>query len=218
MSTANLQCPSCGKIGSVTTAAAIRADARQRLRDALLDAAAATAADTGWSSVRIGAVAQQVGVSRQTVHNEFGTKAALGQALVQREADMLLARALEVMQMRADDPAAAVSQAATDALVGLGEHPLLLSIIAGPADDALLPLLTSRAGPQVERATAAVTAWVLGQAPDAEARQTSAAVDAVVRLVISHAVMPSESPEIVGPRLGRIFAVELAAARGGDQR
>jgi AcrR family transcriptional regulator len=73
-----------------TTAAEIRSAARQQLRDALLDAVHSLVVTVGWRRVRMGAVAAAVGVSRQTLHTEFGTKEALGQALVARETDRFL--------------------------------------------------------------------------------------------------------------------------------
>jgi len=75
----------------MTTAEGIRAQARQRLRDAMLDAARELALGAGgWAGVRMGAVAHAVGVSRQRLHAEFGTKDALGQVLVLRETERFL--------------------------------------------------------------------------------------------------------------------------------
>ena len=73
----------------MTTAAAIRADqradTRRRMREAMLSAAHGLAVARGWGAVRMGEVAQHVGVSRQTLYAEFGSKEALGQALVLRD-------------------------------------------------------------------------------------------------------------------------------------
>ncbi|MFJ3533477.1 MULTISPECIES: TetR/AcrR family transcriptional regulator [unclassified Streptomyces] len=60
-------------------------------RDALLDAARAALTTRPWPAVRMVEVAAAAGVSRQTLHNEFGGKDGLARALVRRAADGYLA-------------------------------------------------------------------------------------------------------------------------------
>lgn len=60
-------------------------------REALLDAARAALATRPWPAVRMVDVAAAAGVSRQTLHNEFGGKDGLARALVSRAADAYLA-------------------------------------------------------------------------------------------------------------------------------
>jgi len=88
---------------------------RQRLRDAMLDAARELALGAGgWAGVRMGAVAHAVGVSRQRPHAEFGTKGALGQALILRETERFLtverAAADPTVATRPSHPATTPSQ------------------------------------------------------------------------------------------------------------
>ncbi|MGC4747111.1 TetR family transcriptional regulator [Micromonospora sp. DT201] len=59
----------------------------QRLRDTLVDAAHARTSAVGRNPVRMGGVATTAGVSRQTVYNEFGSKAGLAEALARAEAE-----------------------------------------------------------------------------------------------------------------------------------
>jgi len=63
------------------------------LRDRLLDAAADMTCATGWREVTMAKIAQHVGVSRQTVYNELGSRPQIAENLVLRE----LARFLEVV-------------------------------------------------------------------------------------------------------------------------
>ena len=65
-------------------------DTRTRLREGILDATERLVLDGGWSSVTMAAVAERVGVSRQTVYNDVGGKDALGEALVLRELEGFL--------------------------------------------------------------------------------------------------------------------------------
>jgi AcrR family transcriptional regulator len=60
------------------------------LREALLDAAADLLPDRGHAGLRMADVAARAGVSRQTVYNEFGNKAALTQAVALRTASEFL--------------------------------------------------------------------------------------------------------------------------------
>ena len=191
-------------------AAEIRAEAGRQLRDAILDAAYTSAAAAGWHSVRVAAVAADVGVSRQTVHKEFGTKDALGQALVLREADRFIGEAMAGLQASHGDPAHALRTAIIVSLQRLAVHPLLVSVRSderGP----LLPQLTTRGHPVRQRAVDALTAWTLDCGLSADHERASAASDSLVRLVISHAVMPAEEAEVVGPRLAGQFCAVLQA-------
>ena len=51
----------------------------------ILAAAAEMTAELGWSGVTMAALAERVGVSRQTVYNEWGSRDRLAEAMVMRE-------------------------------------------------------------------------------------------------------------------------------------
>ena len=63
---------------------------RRQLRDDVLDAAYGMTVTGGWSCARMTALADRVGVSRQTVYKEFGSRDEVGRALVLREAARLV--------------------------------------------------------------------------------------------------------------------------------
>ena len=93
-------------------------------RESLLDAAEAALTRVPWSRVRMVDVAARVGVSRQTLYNEFGSKEGLARALVRRQTDVYLAgvdRALAVPAEPRERLAAlaewTVTAAASNALV-----------------------------------------------------------------------------------------------------
>lgn len=201
--------------GCMTTAADIRADARTRLRDAMLDAAHALVVEHGWGAVRMGAIAAQVGVSRQTLHAEFGTKEALGQALVLRVTDRFLVGVAASLAPHGHDVGAAVRAAVTYTLTGAADDPLLQTVLTGTrgtGDETLLPLLTSRGEPLLHRASGVLTGWLRSVRPELPAGLAAEVVDSVVRLVVSHAVLLLDPPEVVGGRLGRL--AEAVLARG----
>ena len=193
----------------MTTAEQIRTDAasevRRRLREEILDAAAGQAVASGWSSVRMGVLAEQVGISRQTLHARFGTKEALGRAVVMRETERVLDAALAALADEPEDPVAAVAAAVSRTLQSLSANPLLQAVLADPSDP-LLPLLTSRSRPLIDRASQAVAQWALPQCPHTPRDQVLDVTDSLVRLTVSHAVLPTDPPDVVATRLSRLFA------------
>ena len=166
----------------MTTAAEIRADSRLRLREAMLAATHDEAVTGGWSSVRMGAVAARVGVSRQT-----------------------LAR-------HPDDLSEGIFEAVTFTLQVTEVNPLLQTILAstsGAGDDTLLPLLTSRSQPLLQRSSDVLSTWVIRAQPGLDPMAVTDVIDSVVRLVVSHAVAPGGPPATVGRRIARLAVAGL---------
>ena len=62
------------------------------MRERVVDAAVRLTGEVGWSQVTMARLAEVVGVSRQTVYNEVGTKQALAEAMVLAELDRFLER------------------------------------------------------------------------------------------------------------------------------
>lgn len=191
----------------VTTAADIRAGARARVRDVMLDAAHGLAVTGGWGAVRMGAVAAQVGVSRQTLHTEFGTKESLGQALVLRVTDRFLAGVAEALDEHPGRLREGLQAAVQFTLEQAERDPLLQTVLAGTravGDETLLPLLTSRGQPLLARATHALSVWVAAHHPDLAGGQVAEVLDSVVRLVVSHVVLLVDPPQTVAARVARL--------------
>ena len=113
------------------TVADVRDRARLGVRDVVLDAARQVTLEQGWRAVRIGALATQVGLSRQSVHLVFGTKAQLGSDLVHREIEQLLTGIGAALDAHPGDPLACIREAATVTLTSMAENPLLQIIISG---------------------------------------------------------------------------------------
>jgi AcrR family transcriptional regulator len=168
------------------------------LRDQLLDHAADLLAGPGWGAVTMAELGRRVGVSRQTVYNEVGSKPALAQALVLRELDRLLSAV--VAELTGSDDIVDGLEAAALAALRLGRDNVLLKAIVSSAHGGraeLLPLVTTSADPLVQRASSVVSEVVAQQHGDLglAAGRLHAAIDAVVRLVLSHVMQPAGSPE-----------------------
>lgn len=193
-------------MGVVSTATDIRAQARNQLREAFLDAAQDITVRSGWHRVRMNVVAAQVGVSRQTLHAEFGTRDALGQALIMRETERFLDGVAGCLRRHPRNLAAAVREAVEYTLRRADEDPLLHTVLtsARGGDDSLLPLLTTRSEPVLHAASAALRGYADEHYPHLEPERVAAVVDNVVRLTVSHIVLPADPADVITRRLGQL--------------
>jgi AcrR family transcriptional regulator len=165
------------------------------LRERILDAAYELTSSRGWSAVTMAGLGQTVGVSRQSVYNEFGSKEQVADALVAREVSAFLG-AVQVQMSRGETPAQSVTLAADAVFAMAAENPLLHSMLtaAAGADSPVLPLLTSQAQPVIDVAVALITEALRTRFDDLlPANELRIAVESVVRVVLSHVVQPGRS-------------------------
>lgn len=188
-------------------------EAARTLRDRMLDAAVTMTTKDGWASVTMARLAADVGVSRQTVYNEIGTKTALAEAMVLAE----LARFLTVVEAAFDaeptDLSHAIERAVTDVLTYAQDNDLLHAVVSAThgADTELLPLLTTNAGSLLAVAKEVVQARIGSYAPPIGTDQLDTMIDMVVRVVLSHVMQPSGAPEQTGADIAWIARRVLTA-------
>lgn len=167
------------------------------IRDRLVDAASQVTCDVGWSGVTMAKLAAMVGVSRQTVYNELGSKPALGQALVLRELERFLAVVAAELDSH-DDVVGAIRSAAEQILLMARDNPLLHAVLstAHGATNDLLPLLTTQSEPLIDAATAVIAERIQYRYPDLGLTdaELATALDTIVRLVLSHVMQPGGEP------------------------
>jgi AcrR family transcriptional regulator len=175
-----------------------RAFGRARLRELALEAARDVVLDRGWAAVRMGAIAAAVGISRQSLHAEFGTKDELGDALVMRETTTFLDGVAARLAEHPGDLAGGVADAAQFMLSATRDDALLQTILtrapANGGDQSLLPLLTTRGEPLIEHAVRIVDGWVTEQCPAASQADIRVMAESVVRLAQSHLLTPTKTP------------------------
>ncbi|WP_446666880.1 TetR family transcriptional regulator [Flexivirga sp. B27] len=194
----------------MTTEAAPGADLRTRL---LRTAAAMTVAD-GWSKMTMSRLADEVGVSRQSVYNTFGNKPALAQAMVMSELSVFLGKVSDAFEGSGGDVATAIHDACLAVLQLSRESPLLRTVIAGShgANSDLLPLLTSDGGQLLETAKRVVADGIDRFGLSLDRVQLEVGVDVIVRTVLSHVIQPSGSPEATAAGIAWIAEAALRAA------
>jgi AcrR family transcriptional regulator len=182
------------------------------LRERIMAAATELTTSSGWSSVTMSKLAEVVGVSRQTVYNEVGSKSALAEAMILNE----LARFLEVVVTafgrHPEDLVDAIRAACRGVLELAQDNTLLKAVVSAThgADTELLPLLTTHAEPLLTTAKAVIGEQLVPYELPLGSRQLEAAVDMVVRLVLSHVMAPSDTPARTADGIAWIAARVLA--------
>ncbi|MGC5017886.1 TetR family transcriptional regulator [Micromonospora sp. DT47] len=158
----------------------------------IIDAARAQSVASGWDGVRMGGVATAAGVSRQAVYNEFGSNAGLAEALARREVDRFVAEVRTALHAYGADVRAGAYAAIRHTLAEAAENPLIKSILtsARGGSDELLPYLTTRSELVLTEASGALLEWSRAHLPAADPARLAFAADTIVRLVVSHIVLP----------------------------
>jgi AcrR family transcriptional regulator len=189
---------------------------RAELRERVLDVTAEMICAGGWPSVTMGQVAARVGVSRQSVYNEIGGKTELGEAVIARETDRVLAGVAERLQAHGADATTGIPEAAGYVLHTSADNPLIKAILLGAhgGDSSLLPLLAIRPELVLGRAVAGVreqarTLYGGLPLPGETIDQLS---EVVVRLTLSHLMQPTGPIEQAVAQIRALVELALPTA------
>lgn len=166
------------------------------MHERVVAAAAELTLEVGWAGVTMGKLADRVGVSRQTVYNEVGSKPQLAEEMVLAELATFLSVVDAAFDRQPADLVEAIRAASRDVLELARSNALLQAVVSRSygAETELLPLLTTRNDALVLAATEAVRARVTAYPIDLDDGHLDAAIDMVVRLVLSHVVHPHGDP------------------------
>ncbi len=167
------------------------------MRDRVVDAAVRLTGETGWAQVTMARLAEVVGVSRQTVYNEVGTKSGLAEAMILRELERFLGDVSIAFDAHPDDLVDAIRAASRSVLENAQDNPLLHAVVSAThgADTELLPLLTTHAGSLLAAAQAVIAERLAPYDIPLGPERLDAAIDMVVRVVLSHVMQPTAAPE-----------------------
>jgi AcrR family transcriptional regulator len=187
---------------------------RKQMRETVLDEARALAAENGWDGVSLSEAAARAEVSRPAVYKEFGSRAGLGEALVRRETTRFLTGIAEALGAPGRPAADAIREAVTFALTEAARNPLIQGVVlaARRSSDGLLPFLTARPEPVFGDAQELIGAWLAERYPDRPPEVLDEATDLIVRMTISHIVLPGADPESTPRRLTRAVLAVLSDA------
>jgi|tagenome__1003787_1003787.scaffolds.fasta_scaffold20498794_2 AcrR family transcriptional regulator len=166
------------------------------MHERVVATAAELTLEVGWAGVTMGKLAERVGVSRQTVYNEVGSKPGLAEEMVLAELAKFLAVVDAAFDRHPDDLVEAIRAAARGVLELAAGNALLQAVVSASygAETELLPLLTTHSDALALTANDAVRRRVLPYRLDLADDLLDAAIDMVVRLVLSHVVHPTGTP------------------------
>lgn len=166
------------------------------MRERIVAAAVALTTEVGWSRVTMATLADHVGVSRQTVYNEVGTKPGLAEAMILQELDRFLGVVNLAFDGQPTDLVAAIRDASRGVLELAQDNRLLHAVVSAThgADTELLPLLTTHAESLLAAAKLVVRDRIEPYDVTLDEEHLEAAIDMVVRVVLSHVMQPSAAP------------------------
>lgn len=178
------------------------------LRPRIIAAAIELTTRSGWATVTMSRLAEEVGVSRQTIYNEVGSKQALAEAMVLDELGRFLAVVADAFDAHEDDLVAAIHAAVQGVLEMARDSVLLRASVSAThgASSDLLPLLTTRADTLLTTAKEWLTVRVKEFTHPFDDRQLTCVIDVIVRTVLSHVMEPSQTPERTADDLAWIAA------------
>ena len=167
------------------------------LRARIVESAVELTLASGWAQVTMARLAEAVGVSRQTVYNEVGGKPALAEAMIHAELERFLGVVAEAFDDHPGDLVDAIAAATTEVLRVARGNDLLKAVVSAThgADTELLPLLTTHSESLLESAKLVVAERVRSYDVPLDPTHLDAAIDMVVRVVLSHVMQPSAEPE-----------------------
>lgn len=171
-----------------------------------------------WRSMTLEEVAQRAGVSRQTIYNDFGSRAGLARAYAFEVADAFCDMADTDLEAHTDDPVAGLEAALRTFLDGTTGDPLIRRIQEGDAHPDLLRLVTTDSGPLVAHIADRLTSSVARIWPVVDPVSGTALARTIARLGISYVAMPPETEDDVAAGLARLLAPALQGAIRADGR
>jgi AcrR family transcriptional regulator len=175
---------------------------RNLLRETVIDAVDDLVRNRGWSATKMSDVAAAAGVSRQTLYNEFGSRQALVEAYVAREIENLIAEVTKEVLANADDAHRALRIAFTLFLRLASDEPVVQLITSNADGGELHQLLTGLGRAVASERIAHLIPQVWPQVGTDDARLLA---ESLVRLAISHALLPSQDPAATARDVGRML-------------
>lgn len=175
---------------------------RTLLKGSVLDAVGELLADDAWGDVTMAKVAERAGVSRQTLYNAFGGREELAQAYLMREAGRFLDAIEEAVTSNVDDPRRALTQAAELFLSLASTHPMVRALSTQEGEE-LVALATIRGGDLLIGMTDRLSELILTNWPTVDPEGSRLLAATLVRLAISHAVLPTGQPKRTAADIAR---------------
>ena len=190
---------------------------RRSLRATVFDAMHELLEVRDWSAVTMSDVAKAAGLSRQTLYSTFGNRQGLAQAYALQLAERFAGEIRDSINRNPGEIETALHEGINGFLLASSRDPLIRALLTGEIKPDLLRLITTEAGPLIERATEVLTpalseSW-MQIAPD----QARLAASIIARIGISFVSLPPEDPDqlaggltdVVAPYLQKVVNLDI---------
>ena len=130
---------------------------RRSLRASVFDAMHELLEVSDWSAVTMSDVAKAAGLSRQTLYSTFGNRQGLAQAYALQLAERFAGEIRDSINRNPGEIETALHEGINGFLLASSRDPLIRALLTGEIKPDLLRLITTEAGPLIERATEVLT-------------------------------------------------------------
>lgn len=186
---------------------------RERLRAEILDAASSEVLAHGWRGLRMQVVADAVGVSRQTLYNEYANKQGLARALALTIADRYHRETVHIVENSADFRTA-VHDTILWTMETSADDTLLKTLLGADGGETFLPLYTSEGAPVFELAVSTVGTAFQRRFPELDPERLALVLETSTRYVLSHLVLRTRPAERVARDAASLFGDYLLGPAG----
>ncbi|MBB1029605.1 helix-turn-helix transcriptional regulator [Dietzia sp. SLG310A2-38A2] len=170
-----------------------------------------------WSAVTMSDVAKAAGLSRQTLYSTFGNRQGLAQAYALQLSETFAGEIRDSIIRHPGQIELALSEGINGFLRSSSRDPLIRALVTGDIKPDLLRLITTEAGPLIERATEVLVPALSESWMRIEANQARLAASIIARIGISFISLPPEDPdqlasgltEVIAPYLQKVVQVDL---------
>ncbi len=176
---------------------------------AVFDALRRQLLDNPWRDVTLEAVANDAGVSRQTLYNTFGSRNGLAQAYTLALAEVLCDVIGATVAQHPDDPRAGLEAGLVLFLESAAADPLIGRVRDGDAHPDLVRLVTADAGPLLVRAGERLEELARGTWPGLSVESARTFARVAARMALSYITTPpeyDESPAALAAGLSVVLA------------
>lgn len=190
---------------------------RRPLRVTVFEAMHELLTNRDWSAVTMSDVAKAAGLSRQTLYSTFGNRQGLAQAYALQLSETYAGAIRDAIERHPGDIDTALSEGINGFLQASARDPLIRALLTGDIKPDLLRLITTEAGPLIERATEVLTPALSESWMRLEERHARLAATIIARIGISFVSLPPEDPEVlatgltevIGPYLKEVVRIDV---------
>lgn len=182
---------------------------RRSLRHTVFDAMHELLGTRDWSAVTMSDVATAAGLSRQTLYSTFGNRQGLAQAYALQLSETFAGEIRDSIARHPGEIELALREGINGFLHSSRRDPLVRALLTGEIKPDLLRLITTEAGPLIERATEVLTPALSESWMRIEVTQARLAASIIARIGISFISLPPDDPDQLASGLTAVIAPYL---------